>query len=270
MRNQDLVILQLRRPVAGEPLERAYQSSRARYERLTARGPLRYYRRDLLAEANRAYRALQHPNQTSPTCWGLDRTGVEKPQSVVAKNAARQKALEALKTPVRSEVKLHPKPILTGKPLSLKARQVSTWQETQKGQSHRITEQDLSQADAKLAQRRQALIEDEFCREVIYRLEGDLLRYDSRRELLQIARDRKIHLFRANMLMAQIVEAVRQHKLYEQTSAEKQISEYMPTQASAGRPAARKSRSFIRRLILTAAIVLAVIADVLLIRWLGR
>jgi hypothetical protein len=255
MRNQDLVILQLRRPVAGEPLERAYRSSRARYERLTARGPLRYYRRDLLTEANRAYRALK--DMSCPA--RLDCVGAPTSQSVVAKNAARQKALAALKTRIRAESQLHPQPILTEKPISLAARRVSQWQETQKGQSHRITEQDLSQADAKLAQRRQALIEDEFCREVIYRLEGDLLRYDSRRELLQIARDRKIHLFRANMLMAQIVEAVRQHKLYEPAPAEMLLKQ-----------PARKQRSIIKRLILTAAVVLAVIADVLLIRWLGR
>jgi len=255
MRNRDLVILQLRRPVAGKPLERAYQCSRARYERLTARGPLRYYRRELLTEANRAYRSLKLPNPTVLT----QSTRVPKSQSVVAKNAARQRALDSLKTPVRSEVKLNPKPILTVKPLSLKARQVSTWQEKQKCQSNRITEQDLSQAEAKLARRRQALIEDEFCREVIYRLEGDLLRYDSRRELLQIAGDREIHLFRANMLMAQIVEAVRQHKLYEPAPAEMRLQQ-----------AARKQRSVIKRLILTTAVVLAVIADVLFIRWLGR
>jgi len=259
MKNRDLVILQLRRPVAGEPLERAYQCSRARYERLTARGPLRYYRRDLLTETNRAYRSLQHPNQALLNHGSLDRAGVPKSQSVVAKNAAQQKTLDALKTPVRSEVKLNPKPILTGKPLSLKARQVSQWQEKQTCQSNRITEQDLAQADAKLARRRQALIEDEFCREVIYRLEGDMLRYDSRRELLQIARDRKIHLFRANMLMAQIVEAVRQHKLYEPAPAEMSLKQ-----------SARKQRSVIKRLILTIAVVLAVIADVMLIRWLGR
>ena len=259
MKNRDLVILQLRRPVAGKPLERAYRCSRARYERLTARGPLRYYRRDLLTEANRAYRALQHPNQALLTQGGLDRAGVPKSQSVVAKNAARQRMLDALKAPVRSEVKLNPKPILTGKPLSLKARQVSQWQEKQTCQSNRITEEDLAQADAKLAARRQALIEDDFCREVIYRLEGDLLRYDSRRELLQIARDRKIHLFRANMLMAQIVEAVRQHKLYEPAPAEIMLKQ-----------PARKQRSVIKRLVLTMAVVLAVIADVMLILWLGR
>ncbi len=252
MNNQNLVILQLRRPVAGEPLERAYQCSRARYERLTARGPLRYYRRDLLTEANRAYRALKHPNQVLPA-------PLPTSQSVVAKNAARQRALDALKTRVLSEARLHPKPILSAKPISLAARRVSQWQEKQKCQSNRITEQDLSQADAKLARRRQALIEDEFCREVIYRLEGDLLRYDSRRELLQIARDRKIQLFRANMLMAQIVEAVRQHKLYEPAPAEMALKQ-----------PARRQRSIMKRLVLTTAVVLAVIADVLLIRWLGR
>ncbi len=259
MNNRDLVILQLRRPVAGEPLECAYRASRARYERLTARGPLRYYRQDLLTEVQRAYRSLKQQNQTLMTPRGLDYPGVPGSQSVVAKNAARQRALDALKTRIFPENQLHPKPILPGKPISLTARRVSYWQNKQKGQSHRITEQDLSQADTKLAQRRQALIEDDFCREVIYRLEGDLLRYDSRRELLQIAHNQQIHRFRANMLMAQIVEAVRQHKLYEPTSVEMQRNQTAP-----------QSRSFIRRLVLSTAVVLAVIADVWLIRRLGR
>jgi hypothetical protein len=259
MENRNLVILQLRRPVAGEPLERAYRASCARYERLTARGPLRYYRQDLLSEAKRAYRTLRHPYQDLIRSWGLPAPEKTKPQSVVARNAARQKVLDSLKTPVRSEVKIDPKPILTGKPLSLKARRVSEWQEKQRWDSNRITEQDLSCADAKLSERRKALIEDDFCREVIYRLEGDLLRYDSRRELLQIAKDHNIHLFRANMLIAQIVEAVRQHKLYNPVPAETREKQ-----------TGRKSRSWLRRFVLIAAIVSAVVADVLLIRWLGR
>ena len=117
----------------------------------------------------------------------------------------------------------------------------------------------VGQNAGQVAQRGKAKVEDDFCLEVIYRLEGDLIRYDSRRELLQIARDRKIHLFRANMLMAQIVEAVRQHKLYEPAPAEMRLKQ-----------PARKQRSVIKRLILTMAVVLAVIADVLLIRWFGR
>ena len=257
MKNRNLVILQLRRPVAGEPLERAYRCSRARYERLTARGPLRYYRQDLLTEAHRAYRALKEPHQDLLKPWGLKRSQQAGSPSVVAKNAARQRILNSLKTSAPSEVK-H-RSFLSGKPLSLEARSITHWQDKQRRQSSRLTEQDLVQADAKLAERRKALIEDDFCREVIYRLEGDLLRYDSRRELLQIAKTRSIHLFRANMLMAQIVEAVRQHKLYVPTSAEMR-----PNQA------ARNSRSVIRRLVLTVAVVLAVIADILLIRWLGR
>ena len=257
MKNRNLVILQLRRPVAGEPLERAYQCSRARYERLTARGPLRYYRQDLLTEARRAYRALKESYQDMLKPWDRKRSKPAGSPSVVAKNAARQRILDSLKTPVPSEVK-HPS-FLSGKPLSLKARSITHWQERQSCQSNRLTEQDLAQADAKLAERRKALIEDDFCREVIYRLEGDLLRYDSRRELLQIAKDRSIHLFRANMLMAQIVEAVRQHKLYEPTPTEMRQNQ-----------AARNARSVLRRLLLTAAVVLAGIADVLLIRWLGR
>ena len=63
--------------------------------------------------------------------------------------------------------------------------------------------------------------EDEFCREVIYRLEGDLIRFDSRQELLQLASQWKIPLFKANLLIAQIVEAVRQNKLYKPTKQEK-------------------------------------------------
>lgn len=255
MKNRDLVILQLRRPVAGKSLERAYKCSCARYERLTARGPLRYYRRDLLTEAHRAYQTLKYPYQARPAQEGSNRLGVPKSQSVVAKNAVRQNRLDSLKNPVRSEVKNDTRPILTRKLLSLSARRVSQWQ----NQRNRITEQDLTQADAELAARRQALIEDEFCREVIYRLEGDMVRYDSRRELLQIAAEQKIHLFRANMLIAQIVESVRQNKLYEPAPNELRL-----------RQSAGKQPSVMKRLVLIMAVVLAVIADVLLIRWLGR
>jgi hypothetical protein len=90
----------------------------------------------------------------------------------------------------------------------------------------------------------------------LYRLEGDLIRFDSRRELLQIARQWQIDTFRANMLMAQIVEAVRQHKLYEPRAAEK--------------PAPQKTTKSRKGLIIGAAITLAIILDVLLIRLLGK
>lgn len=257
MKNRDLVILQLRRPVAGEPLERAYQYSRARFERLTAKGPLRYYRRVLLTEAHRAYQNLKHSNTNRAP--QRQHPVVPGPQSVVAKNALRQKRMEALKTAISCRPQPAAKAILSDKPLSLTARHISQWQNKAGFNSPPVTDQDLSQADAILAARRSAQLEDEFCREVLYRLEGDLLRYDSRQELLQIAQDWNIHLFRANMLMAQIVESVRQNKLYHPASAELRF-----------KPSVRKRGFGWKGLVLTIAVVLAAIVDVLFIRWLGR
>ncbi len=98
-----------------------------------------------------------------------------------------------------------------------------------------------------------AQIEDDFCREVIYRLEGDLIRFDSRRELLQLAHDEGIALFRANMLIAQIVESVRTHGAF----------------GSPLQKAAPGSRRKIRlRTALYIAVAAAAVIDILLIFWL--
>ena len=103
-----------------------------------------------------------------------------------------------------------------------------------------------------------AEIEDDFCREALYRLEGDLLRYSSRQELLGLAAGWGIGAFRANFLMAQIVESVRQHGLYRPSAAERRAR----SAAAGGR---RRGGA-----ILLLAAVLAAVADVLVIRWLGR
>ena len=175
-------ILQIPKAVRSAELEQAYRASRVRYERLTARGPLRSYRKGLLADTDRAYEALRRPE-----------TGVGR----------------------------------------------------------------VSAGQGVLRNRVQPPNEDDFCREVIYRLEGDLIRYDSRHELLELAHQWGIHAFRANMLIAQIVEAVRQNKLYE-SEAEAQG---MATDRS-------KKALPMGRLILAAAVA-AVIINVLLMRYLG-
>ena len=100
------------------------------------------------------------------------------------------------------------------------------------------------------------LIEDDFCLEVLYRLEGDLIRFDSRLELLQIAQQWQIPTFRANMLIAQIVEAVRQHKLYKPHFQEIKLQEKT-----------KRSRT---RLILSVSILIAAICDLLLICYLAK
>lgn len=99
-----------------------------------------------------------------------------------------------------------------------------------------------------------AEVEDRFCLSVIYRLEGDFIRYSARQELLGLARQMQIHPFRANLLMAQIVEAVRRHRLYESIGNESIQIE----------PQSRQSGGI--WLVLGAAIFLAVLIDALLIR----
>ncbi|MBN2210679.1 MAG: hypothetical protein JW709_04710 [Sedimentisphaerales bacterium] len=102
--------------------------------------------------------------------------------------------------------------------------------------------------------RTKAQIEDDFCREVIYRLEGDLIRFDSRRELLQLAHDEGIAVFRANMLIAQIVESVRTHGAFDS-----------PIKDVAFRP----RRKFHLRTALYIAVAAALMIDLLLVGWLS-
>lgn len=194
-------ILQLRGPVEPDRLTQAYNRSRERFLRLTARGPLRFFRSELLADARRAYQSLRSPS-------------------------------------VR----------LSSRPMSLLSRRVrSVGELRRRGDSS--DEKEVTQ---------KALREDAFCREVIYRLEGELIRFDSRRELLQIATEWNIGLFQANMLIAQIAEAVRQHKLYEGSVG-----------ATAGQERV-KSRWYGVGYILLAGAALAVIIDLLVIGWLGH
>ena len=101
--------------------------------------------------------------------------------------------------------------------------------------------------------RKKAQIEDDFCREVIYRLEGDLIRFDSRLELLQLAREKDIPVFRANMLIAQIVQSVRTHGSF----------------ASETRAAATRLHHRSRWRAALYTVGAAAVIDLLLIRWLG-
>ena len=59
MSSDYLTILQLAASVDGATLDRAYGATVARFERLTVRGPLRYYRNDLLEAAAQAYEGLK-------------------------------------------------------------------------------------------------------------------------------------------------------------------------------------------------------------------
>jgi len=202
-----LNILQLRHPVEGDELERAYKYSCLRLLRLTSRGPLQYYRNDLLSEARRAYQQLKQPT-----------------------------------------------PQLDHRPMSLLARRVANQPRT----NNDITNTYIQPAHSGSWQKAQ--IEDNFCREVLYRLEGDIIRFDSRRELLALAKKWNIGLFQANMLIAQIVESVRQNKLYQPSARERKF-------LKANKITAHTKKSS-RRLVITIIIaaILAGLADLLLIR----
>lgn len=212
-----LTILQLAQPVRGERLDRAFTASVARFERLTARGPLKGYRGQLLAEARAAYEGLRRQGQAGT--GGL--RGVKLSSSVV----------------------------------SLRARTV----EGIRGQGSEAGGRLASESRRKdVASMATAEVEDRFCREVIYRLEGELLRCTSRRELLALGQEWGLGTFRANFLMAQVVEAVRGHGLDRQTRTERTFWRRRPGKRMSWKWAAG------------AAVLLAVAADVLLVRWLGR
>ena len=222
MSSEYLAILQLAHRVAGRDLENARRESIRRYERLTARGVLRYYRPALLREVEHAYNALRHPDTHSA-----------RTSSLLAQRAATM-ARSVDSKPAMSNA-ITDGSILPNEVAQLKGRSVA----------HLRSSSDRSD-------RQVALVEDDFCRAVMHRLEGGLLRYDSRKELLAIADHDGIRQFRANMLMAQITEAVRRNKLY------------VATRDKSRKGSKRRATGV--WLLLAGALVVAAIIDWLLIR----
>lgn len=227
MSNDYLTILQLREGNDIDALEKAYRSSRARYRRLTSRGPLRTYRSHLLRATENAYYHLKHP--TPPIR--------QRPESLLSRQVSHQRQMEADRRPSIN-------------------RSTGPYHFNSANNLHPFTP-----ADTPMTAQQKNQIEDDFCKEVIYRLEGDLIRYSARQELLQIAHTKGISPFQANLLMAQIVQAVRQHRLYEplpEEIAATQVVRPIPTQPS--------KRNVIVSIIF--AVVLALIIDVFLIYYL--
>jgi len=253
MSNDYLTILQLTHPVTPDRLDMAYQRSQLRFLRLTRRGPLRFYRNDLLTAVQRAYKALK------PSFDPTDATNrlPAKPLSLLARRVAGQRQISD-RPPVKLSVKngLLPSDKTTAGRFGFPPKQP-----------------ELTSTDRK----KQDQTEDQFCREVIYRLEGDLIRFDSRRELLHLADNWSIPLFQANLLIAQIVESVRQNKLYLPSPAERKTrptrsttptSTPMPTPALTT-PPAQSPR--LKGLIITVGLtaLLAAIANALIIYFLS-
>jgi len=238
--NEERIILQLNGAVEPQRLERAYELSRQRYLRLTARGPLRFYRAELLGEAEKAYQALKRgisrqKDDTGAAAKALAKVG--RPMSLLARQVAGQRHLLEAKGPVKSSIKGGWLVERQGNgPGAEKGQQVVSPQE----------------------KRQRAMVEDEFCREVIYRLEGELIRYNSRRELLEMARQRGIGQFRANMLIAQIVEAVRQHQLYKESQEERKLAQKQRAE----------EKGYNKILIAIVVAIVAIITDVVLLRYL--
>lgn len=257
MSRQHLIILQLEDLADPSQLLKSYHASRARYERLTARGPLRYYRRQLLADLERAYQALKSSpsNKPAENQPPPHRNGI-CPTYVAARRTARLSNYLKDQIPGKSP-RLNKNPSGLGPLLPLPGRTLNYWRH---------------QNAARQNSPRQDLIEDEFCREVIYRLEGDLIRFDSRRALLQYAHERGIHTFRANMLIAQIVEAVRRNKLYEPSPAEKSALKPSKARLNNKKVKPRPSRTKLKRrwgpqpLLAAVILFLVVVIDLLLIR----
>lgn len=240
-----LNILGLNSLPAQAELDQAYRRSCQRYQTLTARGPLRVYRNALLNDCEQAYRQLRahlqgkQPLPNDEQMWEPTKPTTTSSKSVVAKHAAQQDVHLGQKPPIQSDVTRTVK--LAGRPLSLRSRMVNRLRP------------DLHQPEKASAQ-----MEDRFCKQVLIRLEGDLLRYDARQQLLHLADRWGIHRFRANFLIAQIVESVRQHHLYDNHLV------------SPGPKPHRKSRPkrALWRIILTAAAVgLFAAADYLLLRY---
>lgn len=188
MTNEHLEILQLSHLVGGDELEKARQMSLRRYERLTAKGVLRNYRRALRGDVERAYEALRNAESYSQPEL--------KPRklSLLARRAAGL-GQSTDEKPAMSN-RIGEDSVLADDLKALKGRTIAYLRgKAGAGDSHK------------------AWAEDDFCRGVLHRLEGGLLRYDSRQELLAMAAEKGIHAFRANMLMAQIGEAVRRNKV---------------------------------------------------------
>ncbi|MCK5269596.1 MAG: hypothetical protein KAJ46_02375 [Sedimentisphaerales bacterium] len=242
MSNDYLTILQLTHPVTPDRLDTAYQRSQLRFLRLTRRGPLRFYRNDLLTAVRRAYKALKpSSDSTSPARLSA------QPLSLLARRVADHRQISN-RPPVKSAIK-------NGAFLS---------DRTAVGYFGLPPKQpEITSADRK----KQNQTEDQFCREVIYRLEGDLIRFDSRRELLRLADNWNIPLFQANLLIAQIVESVRQNKLYLPSPAERKTR---PTRSATPTPALTKSPR-LKGLIITIGLtaLLAAIANALIIYFLS-
>ncbi len=197
----------------------------ARYERLCSAGPLKYYRVDLLAAAERAYSMLKRSK--------VIRAEREHDSgSVVSRRAAVLRQEEARRVNGSYGENMS---VVSGR----KIGNIRTL-----GQN---TEQ------------RQREREDEFCRQVIYRLEGDLIRYDSRQELLRMAGELEINQFRSSLLIAQIVESVRRHGVFEPTTEERKL--YQKKQ--------RKTNSKLKWLIGGLILTVAALVDLLAIKLLG-
>ncbi len=236
-------ILQISQSESSDRIDLAYRISQERYLRLTSKGPLRYYRHVLLTDADEAYRALssqsiqdrveltesacrldqQLQNHTSPTT-------LNRPVSILSRRVNALRTGITRKPPVKSSIK---KPFTVGRFVELEDKKAvsSRWSETISQKPQRIKSVRLTYADMKETWGDPALVEkyskkeleDLFCKEVIFRLEGDMVRYSSRQELLAMATAWQIPLFQANLLIAQIVESVRTHQLHLPGRKEKEL-----------------------------------------------
>ncbi len=215
-------ILQITSSTDNATIDMAHKCARERFSRLTARGPLKFFRHDLLTTADKAHRALKHPAPKA----------AQRPLSLLARRVASWQHKSPDKTPTRSNITSGS--ILTGRPLEINAPLL------------------------KQAKKQQNLTEDKYCCEILYRIEGDLIRFDSRRELLKIADKWKIPLFRANMLIAQIVQSVRQYNLYQPTTLELQLYRQFRN-ISSNLLKIDKPKGSIRRQWLTIATIIAII-----------
>ncbi len=176
-------------------IEKAYKRSCDRILRLTSRGEMKYFRTDLLKDLRCAYESLKLSIQPSPA---PDKPK-KRPMSLLTKQTlklGRRYNITRQKPPVKS--------FTTG--ASIIPKDCPDNKRTHNGWA--IYEDDQQIKKTKLQ------LEDRFCREIILRLEGDLIRYDARGELMQLAKDWKVPLFRANMLLAQIIEAIRTNNLH--------------------------------------------------------
>lgn len=86
---------------------------------------------------------------------------------------------------------------------------------------HHAAQSYISDAYMQMNAKQQCAIrEDDFCREVLYRIEGTLIRYAERKALLEIALENEISLFKANLLICQICESLRTHQVCQENRFE--------------------------------------------------